>query len=161
MRTISLLLVFMLSVVLFTACSSESNEVVETEMEGTFYGEAFELTNIVQLASIIDSLSEEESEVIRVEGTVVQVCQTKGCWMTLESETDNNVRVTFLDYGFFVPKDMAGSTIVAEGRAWVEKKSVNTLRHYAEDAGKSAEEIAAITEDSVEYLFEASGVFLR
>jgi hypothetical protein len=38
---------------------------------------------------------------------------------------------------------------------------VETLRHYAEDEGKSKEEIAAITEPVTEYTFEAVGVIIR
>ena len=39
--------------------------------------------------------------------------------------------------------------------------SVADLKHYAEDAGKSPEEIAKITEPSIEFAFEANGVLLK
>jgi hypothetical protein len=38
---------------------------------------------------------------------------------------------------------------------------VEALRHYAEDGGKTADEIAAITEPEIELVFEASGVRLK
>jgi hypothetical protein len=154
---------FIVIIALFLfACQAETNEMTPQEVSnGTFVGASFDLEEIIPASEILVLLTEEESEVVRVEGTVVEVCQSKGCWMTFDTTTDKNMRITFLDYGFFVPKDIAGQNVVLEGRGWVQKTDVNTLRHYAEDAGKPAEEIAAITEERIEYLFEASGVYIR
>lgn len=96
---------------------------------------------------------------------VSEVCQTKGCWMNLvdpvTGDSLNTLFVQFQDYGFFMPKDIAGREVVIEGVAYTEETSVEDLRHYAEDAGKSAEEIAAITEPVKEKKFMASGVVLK
>jgi hypothetical protein len=43
----------------------------------------------------------------------------------------------------------------------VSETSVEELRHYAEDAGKSQEEIEAITEPKKTYSFVADGVLLK
>ena len=43
-----------------------------------------------------------------------------------------------------MPKDSSGDTFIIEGIAAVEEQSVETLRHYAEDAGKSKEDIMKI-----------------
>jgi hypothetical protein len=71
------------------------------------------------------------------------------------------MRVTFKDYGFFMPLNSAGRSLVLSGIAMNDTTSVETLRHYAEDAGKSKEEIEAITEPEVELVFEATGVYIR
>jgi tRNA (Thr-GGU) A37 N-methylase len=68
--------------------------------------------------------------------------------------------VHFKDYGFFVPKDCSGKKLVMEGIAFIDVTPVSQLKHYAEDAGKSKEEIEKITEDEKELTFEASGVLL-
>ena len=68
--------------------------------------------------------------------------------------------VRFKDYGFFVPKDIADQRIIIEGVAFIEEVSVNTLRHYAEDDGKSAKEIAIITESKKILTVVSSGVLL-
>ena len=70
------------------------------------------------------------------------------------------MRVTFKDYAFFMPKDLSGKHVVIDGFAFVEVTSVDDLRHYAEDGGKSKEEIAAITEPKREVAFEAAGVVI-
>ena len=92
---------------------------------------------------------------------VDQVCQAKGCWMKLNLEDGNQVMVRFKDYGFFVPKDIAGKKVIIEGKAFVAEVSVEEQRHYAEDAGKSSEEIAKINEPKRTEAFEAHGVLLK
>ena len=82
--------------------------------------------------------------------------------MTLPGKTeDKNIMVRFKDYGFFVPLDASGKEVIVKGKAYVNKVSVADLKHYAEDAGKSEEEIAEITEPKIEYAFEANGVLIK
>ncbi len=91
---------------------------------------------------------------------VKEVCQTKGCWMTLNLEDGNEVMVKFKDYGFFMPKDIAGKEVIINGKAFVEEVPVDEQKHYAEDAGQTKEEIAKITEPKRTYSFEADGVLI-
>lgn len=91
---------------------------------------------------------------------VNEVCQAKGCWMTLNLEDGNEVMVKFKDYGFFMPKDIAGKNVIVNGKAFVEEVSVDEQQHYAEDAGQSENEIAKITTPKKAYSFEADGVLL-
>lgn len=91
---------------------------------------------------------------------VNNVCQAKGCWMELDLEDGNEVMVKFKDYGFFMPKDIAGKEVIVNGKAFVNEVSVDEQRHYAEDAGKTKEEIAEIIEPKKTYSFEADGVLL-
>ena len=99
----------------------------------------------------------EGMENVNVEGEVVSVCQVKGCWMRLEASDGQELMVKFKDYGFFMPLDLSGK-VTMQGRAYKQVTPVDELRHYAEDAGKSAAEIAKITEPLEELLFEAIGV---
>jgi len=95
-----------------------------------------------------------------VSGKVKAVCQKKGCWMTLENENGEDVRVTFKDYALFMPLDISGREVVVRGVASKKTISVEDQRHYAEDAGKSEDEIAAITDPKYETSFEADGVII-
>ena len=85
----------------------------------------------------------------QVTGTVVASCQNKGCWMTW-TKTDQTMMVSFKDYGFFVPMDMAGKQVVIEGIAEIRTVGVDEQRHLAQDGGASEEEINAITEEKQE-----------
>ena len=70
------------------------------------------------------------------------------------------MRVRFKEYAFFVPKDIVGKTVVINGWAHRETVPVSDLQHYAQDAGKSAQEVAAITKPEQQYTFEADGVLV-
>jgi predicted small secreted protein len=100
----------------------------------------------------------DEANVI-VEGTIVDVCQKKGCWMRVADGGDE-LFVRFQDYGFFVPMNAAGHEVVMHGTSVAQVASVEELRHYAEDAGKSPEEIAAITEPETRVTFFADSVYI-
>ena len=92
---------------------------------------------------------------------VDEVCQAKGCWMKLSLDNGEQVMVKFKDYGFFMPKDIKGREVVVNGIAFVNEMSVDEQQHYAEDEGKSPEQIAAITTPKKTYSFEADGVLLK
>ncbi|MCB0445596.1 MAG: DUF4920 domain-containing protein, partial [Gelidibacter sp.] len=62
---------------------------------------------------------------------------------------------------FFMPKDIAGKEVVVNGLAFVNEVPVDEQRHYAEDGGATAEEIAAITAPKKTFSFEADGVLLK
>ena len=80
--------------------------------------------------------------------------------MTVKLDDENEMMVRFKDYGFFVPFDCDGKNAVFEGVAFHDTTLVADLRHYAEDAGKSAEEIEAITEPEISTGFLANGVII-
>lgn len=111
-------------------------------------------------ASTLSNNKAVENTTVKVEGEVESVCQAAGCWMKIKLADGNTMRVTFKDYGFFVPKDIAGKKVVFEGVPTVKSTSVKELQHYAEDAGKSKEEIAQITSPKTELTFVANGVLV-
>ncbi|WPP53200.1 DUF4920 domain-containing protein [Catalinimonas niigatensis] len=115
----------------------------------------------LQPVEFIQEMDDKIEQEVKFVGKVNEVCQMKGCWMTLDLENGEEVMVRFKDYAFFVPKNAGGKTAVVEGRAYFDEVSVETLRHYAEDAGKSQEEIEAITKPEMRLSFVADGVILR
>lgn len=97
---------------------------------------------------------------IKFRSTIKDVCQKKGCWMSLELPNGKESFVKFKDYGFFVPLNAAKSEAVVNGKAFVSEISVAQLKHYAKDGGKSEAEIAKITEPKRTYGFLADGVLI-
>jgi len=68
--------------------------------------------------------------------------------------------VRFTDYGYFVPQDLIGKTVVLEGKAKVKETTVEWQKHYAEDMGKSKEEIAKINKPRKDISLVADGVLV-
>jgi hypothetical protein len=109
----------------------------------------------VALADLVKDPAAWSGKTVRTEGVVSAVCQGSGCWMTLKSG-DRSVRVTFKDYGFFVPMDSAGATAVMEGVFTAKTIPEATAKHYAsETAGGKPDEIKG---DQRELTFVAAGV---
>jgi len=135
--------------------SVEAAEVIE------IYGDTITEEGAVPTVELAALMGDAPSKELKLVGTIEECCQKKGCWMKVDLGNGKSMRVTFKDYGFFVPKDAAGRQVVMDGVASFEETSVESLRHYAEDAGKSKEEIEAITEPTKELVFEARGVILK
>jgi hypothetical protein len=151
---------------LIVCCKSEKNS--DSAQSSTnasaieYFGETIDTTASITVGAALEALKSSDSIMTKVTGYVTGVCQVKGCWMVLsQNPTDSTgLFVKFKDYGFFVPKDLTGSKVMIAGKAFKEVTPVDELKHYAEDEGKSAEEIAKITEPSEEMKFMANGVAL-
>jgi hypothetical protein len=76
-------------------------------------------------------------QTLAVKAPAAEVCQNKGCWMVL-TEGARTMRVTFVDYSFFVPKDIAGKTVVVEGVLSRKLLSAEEAKHYAEESASGA-----------------------
>ena len=98
---------------------------------------------------------------VQYASNIKSVCKKKGCWMKMELSDKETSFVKFKDYEFFVPLNADGSEAIVNGKAFVDVVSVSELKHYAQDAGKSKEEIKKITKPEVTYSFEASGVYIK
>ena len=94
----------------------------------------------------------------KIQGKVVEVCQAMGCWAKLKKEDGTTIMIKVKDHEFAMPKDIVGKTIVVEGKAELKETSVAMLKHYAEDAGKSKEEVDKIKEPKKEVIMMIRGV---
>lgn len=156
----------------FVACKDAKNnekttqntqEVKAPEMAYNSYGATIDTENVLTVAEINEkyaNLKVGDTLNVKFTSTINSVCSKKGCWMRLDLGEEKEVMVKFKDYGFFMPLDAKGDVIV-NGKAFVQETSVDELKHYAEDAGKSKEEIAEITEPKKTLSFVADGVLLK
>ena len=134
----------------------------QTTAAGQVYGAPVTPAGAVPVRALTTVLPPgQDSARVKLVGEVGAVCQAKGCWLTLQTAAGAPMRVRFKDYGFFVPKDLAGKTAVVDG--WVHRALVPAaeLRHYAQDAGRPAAEVAAITAPVAQYTFVADGVLVE
>ncbi|MEM9990714.1 MAG: DUF4920 domain-containing protein [Bacteroidota bacterium] len=143
------------------ACTQNAKPTAVDADNNQYFGEKITAIDAVAFSDLLRKMSSQDSLTTKVVGTVESVCQMKGCWMNIVAEgTGEEMFVKFKDYGFFMPKGISGRQVVMEGTAYREVTSVDELRHYAEDEGQSAEEIAKITEPQEELKFMANGVVL-
>ena len=98
---------------------------------------------------------------VKVSAKITDVCQKKGCWMNLDLGEGKSAFVKFKDYGFFVPKNAAESEAIVNGKAFIEVTSIDDLKEYAKDAGKSKAAIDSIVAPETNYSFLADGVLIK
>lgn len=152
MKQLSILFVIAIA---FAACQNKPAVITNV------YGETISTEGAISLASLNEQVADKDSVQLTLKGTIEKTCAKKGCWMTVQDENGVATRITFKDYGFFVPTEGAdGKEVVFSGVAKRKITDVATLRHFAEDDGKSEEEINAITEPKEEIEFVASGVVI-
>lgn len=118
------------------------------------------LTN-AEMKAKFDKMQVGDTLVVKFIAQVDKVCKKKGCWMRLKLDDSLTSFVRFKDYEFFVPLNSDNREAIVEGKAYITETSVEELQHYAKDAGKTQEEIAAITKPKREYAFMAEGVLME
>ena len=125
------------------------------------YGEIITKNNISTLPSVISELKNSGQIETTLSGKIISTCPKKGCWMRVETGNDT-LFIKFKDYGFFVPKSgVDGKKVVFKGTAFYDTVSVADQKHYAQDAGKSKEEIEQIVDDQYKLSFIADGVIIE
>lgn len=151
--------------ILISGCGGSKEETSNTapavDTSLIYFGDSITQEGAVPAEQLASKMGGADSLKIKLTGTIEEVCQKKGCWMTMSLGGDKTMQVRFKDYAFFVPKDAAGKTIFIEGVAFNDTTSVAELQHYAEDAGKTKEEIEKITTPEQAISFEANGVIIK
>ena len=133
-----------------------SDPIEETE-DYQVFGSAFNSDiETVAFDELIEKSGEYDNETISTEGTIMQVCQKKGCFFMLESD-NKTARISFKDYSFFVPTNTAGSRVKVNGTFNIETISEADAKHYAEDMGENPD---AVTGPQEEYSLVATSVVI-
>ncbi len=153
---------------LVSSCKKESkNEEVAINQEETQYavfGDSISAEGALsyhEMTSKFGDLKPGDTVALKFTSTINDVCQKKGCWMNVALEDDKKAFVKFKDYAFFVPMNAADKEVVVSGKAYVSEVSVDDLKHFAQDAGKSQAAIDSITAPEKKFLFMADGVLIK
>jgi hypothetical protein len=157
-RLLLILPVFILAI----SCNKKETKTESKPVYASF-GEKITKESAVSKEVLLEkykTLKKGDTLAVKVTSNINEICQNKGCWMTLDLGNNETAFVKFKDYGFFVPMNAQKRNTIIEGKAFVEETSVAELKHYAEDEGKSEKEIAEITAPKTEYKFLAHGVLI-
>src|SRR5688572_15284538 len=150
---------FLTAIIFLVLSTTLSAQNIAPAEKGTVYGAGATATGAITVDELEQNLKNNRFEG-KITGKVTEVCQEKGCWMKVQKQNGEKLMVKFRDYGFFMPKDIVGKEVVLDGEATVKEVSVKQQKHYAEDAGKSKEEIAKIKTPKRELQFVAKGVLV-
>jgi len=124
----------------------------DTGRDWDAYGAAISKGRFQRLSSVTAPTREGKS--LRVQGTIAEVCQMKGCWMNV-ADGEDTLRVEFKDYGFFVPSTAAGKPVQLEG-AVVERTMSEAEREHLRAESESGKPVPERM-----LVFVASGVRIQ
>ncbi|MGZ8552107.1 MAG: DUF4920 domain-containing protein [Chitinophagaceae bacterium] len=152
--------ILLISAIVMLAIAVNAQPPAGDAKPGDSYGEKITADGAMNIADIPAKLEKTESVDGKIKGKIVEVCEKKGCWLKLQVNDSTTAMVKMKDYGFFLPVAAKGKTVVIDGETKMKTTSVAELKHYAEDARKSKEEIAAITKPEKEIRVTATGILV-
>lgn len=83
---------------------------------GDTYGEALTLTEVTPISTILDAPEEWLGERVLVEGQVVAVCESRGCWVDIASDREyEKIQIKVDDGVITFPLSMRGRSALVEG----------------------------------------------
>ncbi len=132
------------------ACGAEQVDApaaaaIDTASSYDVFGEAFSDEGAVPVQAVMAERDQYIGNSVKIEGTVAEVCQMAGCWLTIQAGDGDNVRILVArkesgEYAFTVPTDISGRRVVVQGTLAEEMLLEGTQRHLAEDAGREVDE---------------------
>jgi hypothetical protein len=129
--------------------------------KGTKFGAGATADDAVEVDAAIAKViaNDGRKTEVKIIGEVTEVCQMKGCWLRIKNG-DEFLTVKMKGHKWFVPSALIGKKIIIDGSAEMKITSVDDLKHFLEDAGKSKEEIDAVKEPKKEVVVDAKGILV-
>jgi hypothetical protein len=104
-------IVIILSVILLAA--------LFTQAQDKQFGKDLTLTEKTDVKNILEKPVEFEGKKVLVEGTIVGVCETRGCWIDIAAEEGyDKIRVKVDDGVIVFPMEAKGKTALVEGEVY-------------------------------------------
>lgn len=123
--------------VVMLACAAAACGASGPVFEGEQYGEPLTLAKLTPVAEILSAPSDYIGERVLVEGTVVDVCNNKGCWMDIATD-GAEIQVKVEDDVIVFPMSAKGKTALVEGV--VEQRDLTSEQAFAAAAHRAEEQ---------------------
>jgi disulfide oxidoreductase YuzD len=143
-------------ILLAVSANAQDKEKVQAA-KGVVYGVVTNDDKSIAAEEVKSKLVNDQFEG-QIKAKVLEVCKAEGCWIKVERKDGTPMMVRAKDHKFLLPENIVGKTVLIEGNASVKEVTEDMRRHYAEDAGKSKEEIAKIKGSEKDVQFAAKGV---
>jgi len=108
----------------------------------------------VTLANLLTNGEQHLGKHIALETRIAKVCQRKGCFF-IAQQGKHSVRISFKDYGFFIPTDSSGKTVTLTGELVKKERNEKQAQHFSKDLNAKANTVKSglvyeIVADSVQ-----------
>lgn len=159
-NTMKKFLIALFSLGLLFSCGEQKDE--NAIVLGKSYGPVkVDTAQAISVKEMLDAFEGSKGEQeFTFKAPIDEVCSKAGCWINVDKGNGETFMVRFKDHFTIPPKTKIGTQAYLHGIAYMDTVSVELLRHFAEDAGKSKAEIEKITEPEFKLEFEADGISL-
>jgi len=115
------------------------------------YGKEITLKEKTKISDILKSPAEFEGKRVLVEGTVVGVCEKRGCWIKLASDEGfGTIRIKVNDGEIVFPLEAKGKKALVEGSVY---SFVVKTKHEHKDGDKKCD-----TDSSKKKIYQIKGI---
>ena len=102
--------------------------------KGQTFGAGVKLTSSTPIDAILAEPKKYAGQTVRVEGTVTDVCEMRGCWFEVAGDKPGQkLRFKVTDGEMVFPADSKGRHAIAEGVLAVKELSLEDTRAQAEE----------------------------
>tara|TARA_R110002033_G_scaffold65101_7_gene116007 strand:+ start:3289 stop:3747 length:459 start_codon:yes stop_codon:yes gene_type:complete len=148
-----------------TSCKKEEKGTEsKSDIAYASFGDSISAENALSKEDVLTTyakMAQGDTVAVKFKSQIKAVCKEKGCWMNLDLVQGKEVFVKFKDYSFFVPTDSKDEEVIISGKAYVSVESIEDLKHYAKDGGKSQAAIDSIIAPKTKYSLMADGVLIQ
>lgn len=141
-KTLLVLAVTLMSVNVMADTLRLSEPVVQDEQYETFGKVLDQSLPVRSLSELVSHADDNLGKPIQVKTRIAKVCQKKGCFFIAQQE-QHVVRVSFRDYGFFIPTDSSGKVVTLAGELIVKNISEEQAAHFSSDLNNESESLTA------------------
>jgi hypothetical protein len=108
---------------------------------GKKYGKNITLKEKTNISKILASPKDYIGKKVLVEGTILDVCSKRGCWMEISSDKQfQKIKVKVKDGEIVFPMEAKGKSAVVEGEVYeinmTKEQALKQAEHEAEEHGK-------------------------
>lgn len=96
----------------------------------------------LSLEELVTNAENNLGKEVVVETRIAKVCQKKGCFF-MATDGALAVRVSFKDYGFFIPTDSSGKHVTLSGELIERELSAEQAAHYSADMADASSKLEA------------------
>jgi len=152
-RTVLALLMFVISISYINAGN------------GNKYGKEITLKEKTKISAILANPQKFVGKNVLVEGTVVAVCEKRGCWIELASdEKFQKIKIKVKDGEIIFPMEESGKTALVEGTVYeikmTKEQALEQAKHEAEEHGTKFDP-ASVKGPSTIYQIKGLGAVIK
>ena len=136
-----------------------------TAMAGTPYGKGVSLQEYTAISMIYDDPATHVGKTVKVEGLIVDVCSTRGCWMSIASDRAfETLRIKVDDGEIVFPITARGKRASVQGKvqeiSMTKEQAIDYKKHQAEESGKPFDPVS-VTGPVNFYQIRATGAVIE